>query len=535
MTELVFRRGLHLAATLLILILLAVAPWLALSAQADGPTPEASFVPGEILVKFKTNLTSAEVGKVKKELGLKTVEQIAGLGVQRVEVRPGDEQKTIEKLQGNPAVEYAEPNYILYAMPTTPNDPGFSLQWGPTKIQAPAAWDVVTGTVPITIAIVDTGVAQSHEDLSSKIVAGYNYWGGSPEDDNGHGTHVAGIATAATNNGKGVAGLSWGALIMPVKALDSSGNGSVSSVAAGIMYAADHNAQVINMSLGGTGLASDLTLKGAVDYAYGRGCLLAAAAGNCYYVYGYGYVCNDPLYPAAYDHVMAVAATDQNDNRAWFSVYGSYVDIAAPGVSIYSALPYDGYGYKDGTSMATPFASGLAALVWSVDRTLSNDQVENIIESTAVDLGSPGRDDYFGWGRINALAAVQRAAFPALALSTNATFFLADDSEVLPVPQQIGVFNNGGKALTWTATISPAASWLNIVPPDSGLATMSTPGTLFLTATRPATYGDYTATVVITSDSPNVQNSPQKLDVSMHYLPELYRYHLLLIFKQYSP
>jgi thermitase len=529
----VFRWGRHLLAALLILILLSIVPWLALSAQAEGPKPEAPFVPGEVLVKFKAGLTSAKVDKVKKELGLATVGQIAELGVQKMKVRPGDEQKLIEKLRSDPAVEYAEPNYILYAMPTYPNDTYYFWQWGLPQIQAPAAWDIVTATVPVTIAIVDTGVDLTHPDFScpGKLTAGWDFVNNDsdPSDDYGHGTHVAGIAAACTNNSTGVAGVSWGARIMPVKVLGSSGSGSVDNVAQGIIYAADNKAQVINMSLGGYGLENDQTFINAIVYAYSKGCLLVAAGGN-------GGI-STPMYPAAYTHVIAVAATDSSDNRAGFSNYGSYIDVAAPGVSIYSTERYGSYGYMDGTSVATPFVSGLAALVWFANPSLTNDQVENIIESTADDLYPPGRDDYFGWGRINAATAVQMAA-PRLDLSTHTTFFLADDSEVLPASQQINVLNLVGDVITWTATISPPVSWLAIVPPNEGLATQSSPGTLALTATRPSTYGTYTATVVITGVAPGVQvqDSPQELDVSMYYLPELYRQHLLLIFnKSQSP
>jgi thermitase len=528
--EVMLRRGVYIAVALLILTLLSVAPWLALNARAEGPEPEAQFVPGEVLVKFKTDLASAaEEGQVKKKLGLKTVEQIEELGVQRVEVRPGDEEKIVEKLQSDPAVEYAEPNYIVYAVDTNPDDlyfnPPYSRQWGLTMIQAPAAWDIVTGTTPVIIAILDTGVDLDHPDFScpGKLTAGWDYANGDgdPDDDHGHGTHVAGIAAACTDNATGVAGLSWGARIMPLKVLNSSGNGSVSSVANGITHAANNGARVISMSLGGYGLASNQTLKGAVDYAYNQGCLLVAAAGNDN--------TSNPLYPAAYNHVVAVAATDGADGRAYFSNYGSHIDVAAPGVSIYSTL-IGSYGYKNGTSMATPFVSGLAALVWSADLNQSSDAVEGIIKSTAVDRGSPGWDQYFGWGRINAGAAAL-ATLPALDLSTDMTLFLADDDELLPVQQQIGILNKGGKTLDWSATISPTTPWLFIVPPEVGSASMSTPGALVLTATKPVTYGGYTATVVITSDTPNVQGSPQELEVFMYYASELYHYYLPMILK----
>lgn len=527
-----FRWILHLAAVSSVVAALFLIPCPAL---AEGPEQEASFVPGEVLVKFKEGLAGTDEGKVKKELGLNTLEQITGLDVQKVQVNPGDEKNILEQLKDDPSVEYAGLNYVLRAVDTYPNDtyfnPSYSAQWGLSKIDAPAAWDVFTGTASITIAVVDTGVAQSHEDLSSKIVSGYNYWGGSPEDNHHHGTHVAGIASAATNNGKGVAGVSWGAKIMPVKVLDSSGSGTSYSVASGITYAADNGARVINLSLGGYGLGSDQTLSDAVSYAYNQGCLLVAAAGND--------SSSSPLYPAAFDHVVAVAATDSTDARAWFSNYGSYVDVAAPGVSIYSTLLSNSYGSSSGTSMATPFVSGLAALIWSLAPDLTNDEIEEIIENTAVDLGATGRDNYFGWGRIDAAEAVTAASYPLLALGDQSTqektFFLADEQGVVPITQEIDVLNKGGDVLTWTATISPAAPWLSIVPPDNGIATRSSPGSLVLSATQPAGYGYYTATLVITSDTPNVQSSPQEAEVYMHYLSELYSSRLLLIYKQYSP
>jgi thermitase len=508
---------------------------------ASSPPDSGEFVPGEVLVKFKKGASLASARAVLSAQNARAVGEIPVLGVQRLNVPEGQELAIIEALQRNPLVEYAEPNYIIRAIDTIPDDtyfnPPYSLQWGLTKIQAPTAWDITIGSSDIIIAIVDTGVAQGHEDLSSKIVPGYDfYWGDSdPEDDhssNGHshGTHAAGIAAATTNNSTGVAGLSWGARIMPVKVLGPDGRGSVDSVANGIIYAADNGAQVINMSLGGTDLANNETLKGAVNYAYGQGCLLVAAAGNC------DPNCYEPLYPAAYDHVVAVAATDSSDNRAWFSNYGSYVDVAAPGVSIYSTVRdiYGSYGYKDGTSMATPFVSGLAALIWSVCPDYTNDQVESQIETTAVDLGTPGWDQYYGHGRIDAHAALLCA--PTLGASSQSVAFLADDNTgPIPSSQTVGVLNTGCQPITWTVTISPASAiWLTAIP-LSGTATMTSPGSISLSASKSGlSYGTYNAQAVISATQTTVWGSPQAVDVKLIYMAELYKLILVLIFKNTS-
>jgi len=295
--------------------------------------------------------------------------------------------------------------------PVTPDDPHYAAyQWNLPQIRAPYAWAVSTGGAEIVIAVVDTGVDLDHPDLATKLVAGYDFANDDdcPDDDHGHGTHVAGIAAAATNNGTGIAGLSWGARIMPLKAL-SAGSGTVFDTAEAIIYAADHGAQVINLSIGGTEASS--TLQDAVDYAHGKGALIVAAAGNCgdqnYAANGCSTM-NQPLYPAAGNHTLAVASTGATDERSSFSNVGSYVDVAAPGSYIWSTYPGT-YSARSGTSQSAPHVAGLAALVWSRNPTLSNDQVEQVIESTAADLGEIGRDDAYGHGRIDAYRAVSRA------------------------------------------------------------------------------------------------------------------------------
>ena len=299
-----------------------------------------------------------------------------------------------------------------YTKTVSPNDPAYDGgdQWGLDKIEGPRAWGITTGSSLVTIAVIDTGVDLDHSDLQDKIVAGWDFVNNDayPDDDNSHGTHVAGIATAATNNGLGIAGVSWNARVMPVKVLDSGGNGYMDDVIAGMEYAADHGAQVLNLSLGGIANDDEIqALQDAVDYARNRGAVVVAAAGNCGSgcLIGSQIYYNPDMYPASCQNVVGVAATTSTDGWASFSEHNTYVDVSAPGVGIYSTIP-NGYGYKDGTSMATPFVSGLAALVLSRWPDYTPSQVETALFNNADDLtaypGSSGRDNYFGYGRINA-------------------------------------------------------------------------------------------------------------------------------------
>jgi thermitase len=287
-----------------------------------------------------------------------------------------------------------------------PNDPAYDAddQWGLDKIRSPNAWGVTTGSSQVTIAVIDSGVDLDHPDLQDKIVAGWDFVNNDdqPDDDYGHGTHVAGIAAAATDNNLGIAGVSWGARIMPLKVLNSSGSGYMSTVIDGMRYAADHGAQILNLSLGS--ITNSSALQDAVDYARNKGAVVVAAVGNYGSSYYDGHY-NPDMYPASCQNVIGVAATTSTDGWASFSEHNAYVDVSAPGVSIYSTVP-GGYNYKQGTSMATPFVSGLAALILSKWPDYTPSQVETALFNNADDLtsypGSSGRDDYFGYGRINA-------------------------------------------------------------------------------------------------------------------------------------
>jgi thermitase len=391
-------------------------------ASAQPPVDTPGHAPDRILVKFQPGTPDAAKADVNQRLGGKVTGVIPGIDVLVVSVPQNQAAEKAKAYGAEKNVKFAEPDYVATAI-FEPNDTYFANQWGMTKIQAPQAWDVTTGSSDVKIAILDTGIDQNHPDLSSKIVANQNFTTSSTVDDlYGHGTHCAGIAAAITDNNAGVAGVGFNTSLMNVKVLDDKGSGYYSWIASGITWATDNGAKVISMSLGGSSGSS--TLQSAVDYAWNHGVVVVAAAGNNHNT--------KPSYPAYYANCIAVAATDQNDAKASFSTYGSWVDVAAPGVSIFSTAPnhtnylqqhgYFGYnyGYLSGTSMATPFVAGLAGLLWSTSYGTSNTSVRSRIESTADKIGGTGT--YWQYGRINAYKAVASAAQqpPSLSVSVSA-------------------------------------------------------------------------------------------------------------------
>jgi len=371
---------------------------------------KVSVVADEFLVKFKPEVTEETIDKINKKFGVEIKKKLRIKNLYLLKVPPSKTiNEMVEKYREDPNVEYAEPNYIRKAF-RTPNDTEMSSQWGITTIQAPQAWDIETGKESIVIAILDTGVDYDHEDLVENMwkdengYYGYDYVNddSDPDDDHSgsHGTHCAGIAAAVTHNNTGIAGVSWKSKIMAVKVLNALGEGDVFDEAEGINYAANNGADIISMSFGTTvypPIPSDLE-RDAINDAYNKGCLIVAASGN----ENQSYV----AYPAAYDNVIAVGASNLSDERWGSSNYGSELDVLAPGVDILSTTIGDTYGYLSGTSMATPFVSGLAALILSHLGGLAPSDVKLIIERTADDIGNSGWDQQTGWGRINAYNAL---------------------------------------------------------------------------------------------------------------------------------
>ncbi len=372
-----------------------ILPLLAAVAVGATAAPLAEHVPGEVLVKFASS-SGPSSSAAHARLGAWSRETLRRLDVQRVAL-PGWVSVTdaVSYYRSLPNVEFAEPNYIGRTFQVTPNDPSYSSQYGLQRISAPTGWTVTTGSTGVVIAIIDTGVDTGHSDLAAKLVPGYDFVNNdsNPNDDNGHGTHCAGIAAALTNNAVGIAGVDWNARIMGVKVLGASGSGSFSAIANGITWAADNGADVISLSLGGSSGSS--TLENAVNYAAGRNVVIVAAAGNSN--------TSALSYPAAYAATIAVGSTDQNDARSSFSNFGaSWVDVAAPGTSILSTYPSNRYATLSGTSMATPAVAGLAGLLWAKNGlSTSASTIRSQIETTCDNVGT-----WVAYGRINAARAL---------------------------------------------------------------------------------------------------------------------------------
>jgi thermitase len=359
-------------------------------------------VPDELLVKFRPGTPAVVQAAVHRSMRAQVRGRIEALGVELVSLPQGSNLRTaVIRYSVNPSVVYAETN-LLYSTHSVPNDPSFAQEWGMDKIQAPAAWNVTQGRPDVTIAILDSGIAADQEDLQGKVVASVNFSSSPTEDDLfGHGTHLAGIAAAIGDNGIGIAGVAYGCSLMNVKVgRDSDGLGSAKALADGIIWAANNGARVISMSVGAP--TPNQTVEDAVNLAWGQGAVLVAAAGKA--------GTSAPVYPAFYSNCMAVAATDQGDQRLSTSGFGNWVDVAAPGVNIFSTLPNvptgwgQGYGSISGTSQATAFVAGLAGLVWSSPFGGSNAAVRARIEATCDRI--PGTGTLWVNGRINAARAV---------------------------------------------------------------------------------------------------------------------------------
>ncbi len=390
---------------------------------------ETEVVPNEVLVGVRAEQdTPAEVAALDAAFGQTTGRQ-ASLHAYRIQLRNGVSiPAAVAQLQKRGEILYAEPNHI-YRVQAAPNNPFYaSNQYAPQKVQADLAWGIWQPHTPIILAIVDTGIDNTHPGLTNKIlrdasgIVGYSAFVGArndAKDDHGHGTHCAGIAASQINNGVGVAGISgWSGQagvtdttytkLMPVKVLDNNGSGTDATVADGITWAANNGARVISMSLGGGG---SVTLANAVQYAWSKGCVIVAAAGNS--------ATSNFSYPGAYPNVISVAATDSSDKLASFSNYGSWVTVAAPGVNIYSTLPTyaatagfgQNYGYLSGTSMATPLVAGEAALMLAQNSALTNAQVSNLIKSNVDSYTAyyNGGGIAAGSGRVNVYRALQAA------------------------------------------------------------------------------------------------------------------------------
>ncbi len=367
----------------------------------EAKKPE-KFVPGEWIIGVES--TEAGVLSDIEGSGGLILKQSPAVKAVQVRVHPSKEGKFIGEIRGKKWARYVERNYI-YEVTYTPNDPEWNSLWNMQIIQAEEAFNINRGSTSILVAVIDTGIDYTHEDLSGHYIAtGYDWVNddNDPMDDYGHGTRCAGILGAVIDNGLGIAGVAQ-ASIMAEKVLGSDGRGTISNIAQGIIHAADSGAKVISISLGGY-YGSSL-LRDACEYAWNKGVILVGAAGN-------NNIENN-FYPAGFDTVIAVAATDRFDGKASYSNWGGWIEVSAPGGDgsdyhdrILSTYIGNMYVWGAGTSAATPHVAGLAALVLSYEPGLSNQQIRDHIRSTVDDLGLVGKDDYFGYGRINAFRAL---------------------------------------------------------------------------------------------------------------------------------
>ena len=398
-------------------ILIAVIGLVSMGWAIDGigtHKGKAQFVADEIIVVYEAGVPSGQKDTIRKAYGLTKKRDSLKHGA-FVVYKHKNPQAVINMLKHEPGVVSVEQNVYAYAY-MVPNDPYYTYQWHMERIGMESAWNENTGTGAV-VAIIDTGVKQSLEDLAgTNFMAGYDFVNSDndPTDDEGHGSHVCGTIAQTTNNGTGVAGIAYNATIMPVKVLNSRGSGSFDDIADGIYYAVDNGADIINMSLGG---ASSLDiLEDAVNYAWNNGVVVVCAAGN--------EDTSAPSYPAAYTNSISVSATTSIDTLASYSNYGTTIDICAPGgdsgdnngdgyddmilQNTFSRTD-EGYYFYAGTSMASPHVAGVAALVKSANPSLTNAEIRGILETTAEDLGTSGWDQYFGYGLVDAYAAVLAA------------------------------------------------------------------------------------------------------------------------------
>ena len=302
---------------------------------------------------------------------------------------------------GSVAVITSQPEPASYeSFEVVSNDDYSGRQWAIPKTMVPQAWEVTSGEASVVIAVLDTGIDKEHEDLVGKVIAEVNFTGSpTAADVYGHGTHVAGIIAAAANNGVGIAGMACDCRLMNVKVADDCGVFYNSVVAKGVKWAVEHGANVINISL--FDAEPSWNLEEAIDYAWSRGVVVIAASGNC--------IGTKVAYPAYYPNCLAVAATDSNDCLASWSGWGDWVDLAAPGVDIYSTLPGDQYGSKSGTSMAAAHVSGLAGLLFALGSDKNGDGFINDEVRAAIESGCDVVDPVAARGRINAFNAVNKA------------------------------------------------------------------------------------------------------------------------------
>lgn len=463
------------------------------------------WVGARVLVQSRAGLSDADFDKIIKPHRGYSAQRIAGINLHVIELPAGADEKAVRQmLLHNPQVKFAELDKLVPLEQTT-NDPYLANAWHLPKIQAPIAWDTTRG-LGVTVAVLDTGVDSTHPDLAGQLVPGWNMYDNNSNtaDVHGHGTQVAGVVAAASNNALGVASVAWQAKVMPVRISQPDGYALFSTIASGLTWATDNGARVANISYGVSGSSA---VQSAAQYMRSKGGVVIVAGGN------------SGVYDATAPHtaMLSVAATNSSDVRTSWSTYGEFIDISAPGSGIWSTARGGGYAAVSGTSFASPVTAATAALVKAINPGLAPSQIDAILTSTANDLGTAGYDIYYGNGRVNAAAAVAQALqtpaldvlAPAIAIASPAGGVTV--SGIVPVDisasDNVGVarvdFHVNGKLIASDTSAPYSFSW------DSTLTANGT-ASLAAYATDAAGNQGVSSTVSVTvSNTVTSQISPQ--------------------------
>lgn len=537
------------------LLLIGAAP--AAADSASGPQMlqpaavalDGAFAPGQVLVQWAGAIDTRAASTLLDAHGWQLLRSIDSIDAAVVRVPAGEELAAVDALRADPLVKMAEPDYLAYALTglsqpalsaegVQPNDYYWADQWWSRRMQTPKAWELTTGAPSVLVAVVDSGIDLSHPEFAGRLEPGYDYvdLDGVPQDTYGHGTHVAGIIAARGSNALGVAGVSWGTRIMPLRVLDSNGQGRVSDVASAVSQAANRGSSVINLSLALT--APSTTLHNAILFAHNLGALVVGATGN-------DSLPGQPLapvrYPAAYAEVLAVAATTHWEGWAGYSNGGPQVDLAGPGGEngdpILSASLGGGYAYLYGTSMAAAQVAGVAALLRAHAPQLNNNAVKDVLRNTADKVGAyaygNGRNDRLGYGRVNADAALRWTFQPRLRVAPVEPVLLAQAGGA-GVATDVVLSNESAQALRWE-TISTSPSWLTVSPASGLDLSFRRSATVRIGMSSVPPAGLYNASIHLQTTDPFGQQSNTVLLVRVVVAAQLHSAFLPAVSSRQSP
>ena len=470
---------------------------------AQAPPP---FVPGRLLVKFRAGVSAQQAHSVLAAHGSYSREEIPQLGLHFVALpAQANEEAVAHAFKARPEVEFAELDRILPLAASapvrttatiTPNDPWFPNEWYLTKISAPTAWETTTGSSGVTVAILDTGVDGTHPDLAEKLVPGWNIYNNNADTSDvvGHGTAVAGVVGAMSNNGLGVSSVAWGCRVMPIRIADASGSAAYSAAASGLTWAADHGARVANLSFIMSGSSA---VTSAANYFQSKGGVVTISAGN------YSTFDASPDNPA----VLTVSGTTSGDVIWASSNTGNNVDLCAP-YFVYTTIRGGGYSSMAGTSFSAPIVAGVAALMLSANPALTAAQVQDILRQSADDLGAAGWDSTYGAGRVNAARA--------LSLVTGNPLPTPDTTPpiVSITAPTAGSSVSGTTTVQVTATDNVAVAAVSLSVDGALLGTDTAAPYSFAWGTTAAANSAHTLTVTATDTAGNTANQSVSVSVS---------------------